>query len=140
MLIELKSEQEIELAYEVIKELRQNLSLAEYKEKVADCQKRGHYQLFAWEEEDEWLACCGVMPMPTLYYTDCLWIADLVVAEKARGQGIGSQCLAAIEQWAKEAGYQEVALSSGVQRKEAHRFYQEKGAYQLVSYQFKKEL
>nr|WP_245249290.1 GNAT family N-acetyltransferase [Vagococcus allomyrinae] len=120
--------------------MRQSLSLKEFIEKVADCRRRGNYRLFAWEVGGQYVACCGVMPMPTLYYTDCLWVAELVVMEKVRGQGIGGQLLATVEKWAKEQGYQEMALSSGIQRKAAHRFYQEKAAYHLVSYQFQKKI
>lgn len=138
MLVELKSEQELEAGYDVVKELRQTLSVAEFKEKVADCQRRGNYRLFAWEVGGQYVACCGVMPMPTLYYTDCLWVAELVVTEAVRGQGIGGQFLRDMEEWAKAQGYQEMALSSGIQRKEG--FYQEKADYQLVSHQFQKKL
>lgn len=140
MLVELKSDQELGLGYEVVKELRQALTLAEFTEKVTDCQRRGKYRLFAWEVEGKLVACCGVMPMPTLYYTDCLWVAELIVREGVRGQGIGGQFLRIMEKWAKAEGYQEMALSSGIQRTEAHRFYQEKADYQLVSHQFQKKL
>ena len=140
MLVELSTMAEIEASYDVMNELRSALSLDEFKLKVEACQERGGYRLFAWQIDNELTACCGVMPMPTLYYTDCLWVADLVVLEKLRGRGIGRHLLKGVEEWARAEGYQEVALSSGVHRQAAHRFYQEKAAYELVSYQFQKKL
>lgn len=140
MLVELTTAAEIEASYIVMKELRTGLSLEEYKAKVRECQEHGDYRVFAWEIGKELVACCGVMTMTTLYYTDCLWIADLVVLSERRGQGIGNKLLSAVESWAKTNNYQEVALSSGIQRKAAHRFYLEKGNYELVSYQFQKKL
>lgn len=82
MLVELTTEQELAAGYEVVKELRKSLNLKGFIEKVADCRRRGNYRLFAWEVAGQYVACCGVMPMPTLYYTDCLWVAELVVRER----------------------------------------------------------
>jgi len=45
-----------------------------------------------------------------------------------------------VHQWAKENNYNIVSLSSGLQRVDAHRFYEEKMQYDKVSYVFLKRL
>ncbi|MEY8734403.1 hypothetical protein AB9M92_19405 [Peribacillus frigoritolerans] len=42
--------------------------------------------------------------------------------------------------WAKENGAEYVALESGIQRNEAHRFYEEKLDYDKWCYSFRKTL
>lgn len=51
----------------------------------------------------------------------------LVVAERARGAGVGSALVAAVEDWLRTRGAEAVVLTSGQQRHEAHRFYVSRG-------------
>ena len=64
---------------------------------------------------------------PLLESDPALEIGGLVVAETARGQGIGAQLLAAAENWARQQGLTLVTLRSHEQRSDAHRFYQRQG-------------
>ncbi|MFF1823365.1 GNAT family N-acetyltransferase [Kribbella sp. NPDC058245] len=54
-------------------------------------------------------------------------IVALVVAEEARGQGIGSQLMTAAEEFAAEHGCLRIELSSSDRRTEAHVFYERRG-------------
>jgi hypothetical protein len=45
-----------------------------------------------------------------------------------------------VHEWAKENNYESVVLSSGLQRTDAHRFYEDKMDYDKVSYVFKTSL
>ncbi|WP_086314135.1 hypothetical protein A5821_001722 [Enterococcus sp. 7F3_DIV0205] len=54
-------------------------------------------------------------------------VMALVVDERIHGQGIGKSLLNHAEQWAKEARAKGVRLNSGVERTEAHRFYEHQG-------------
>lgn len=63
-----------------------------------------------------------------------LEIGGLVVAECARGQGIGAMLLTAAEDWARQQGLALVTLRSQEHRSDAHRFYQRQG-YQLAKRQ-----
>jgi GNAT superfamily N-acetyltransferase len=65
----------------------------------------------------------------------------LVVAEGARGEGIGRLLMSALEAWARERGLGEVRLRSNVVRERGHRFYLGLG-YELVKTQkvFRKAL
>ncbi|WP_460520203.1 GNAT family N-acetyltransferase [Humibacter antri] len=52
-----------------------------------------------------------------------LYVDDLAVDEADRSRGVGAALLDAIEERACAAGCTAIALESGVQRTEAHRFY-----------------
>ncbi len=54
-------------------------------------------------------------------------IGGLVVAEKARGQGVGAELMSAAEAWAKDHGYGSVRVRSRIVRVEAHGFYERLG-------------
>ena len=51
-------------------------------------------------------------------------VLGLVVDEKNQGQGIGAQLLNALEEKAKAREIKVIRLNSGVQRHEAHQFYE----------------
>lgn len=53
---------------------------------------------------------------------------------------MGKSLLSFVHEWARNNNFESVALSSGLQRTEAHRFYEEKMAYDKVSYVFKHAL
>ena len=48
--------------------------------------------------------------------------------------------LSFVNEWAKENSCEVVALSSGLQRVEAHKFYESKMEFDKTSYVFKKQL
>lgn len=66
-------------------------------------------------------------------------IQELVVTPSARGQGVGKQLLAWAQEQAREAGAELTELSTGVARKEAHRFYEREG-YQQTHFRFTRPL
>ncbi|MED0673986.1 GNAT family N-acetyltransferase [Aneurinibacillus aneurinilyticus] len=55
-------------------------------------------------------------------------------------KGYGEALLNYVHNWSKENGYDIVSLSSGLQRIDAHRFYENKMEYDKVSYVFLKRL
>lgn len=68
-------------------------------------------------------------------------IGGLVVDVNARRQGVGRALMAQAEAWAREQGYSEVRLRSGLHRTDAHEFYGSIG-YELAktSHMFRKAL
>lgn len=54
-------------------------------------------------------------------------VLGLVVDEKNQGQGIGAQLLNALEEKDKARDIKVIRLNSGVQRHEAHQFYEHQG-------------
>ncbi|WP_243387951.1 GNAT family N-acetyltransferase [Bacillus kexueae] len=134
---ELKSNEERQLAYPVMNQLRAHLHEEEYLNLVIEAAEKEGYRQFGLFEGDEIVAVIGFQPMITLYYGKYLWVCDLVTDSKRRSQGYGEILLSHIHELAIADGYEKIALSSGLKRTEAHRFYEEKMHYEKVSYVFK---
>lgn len=139
-IIELKNSAEIRRAFHIMQQLRPHLDEATYMELVMEAQKKDSYHLVALIDGDHFVALAGFKPMITLYYGKFVWVCDLVTDVTQRSNGYGKKLLTFVQEWAKDNGYESVALSSGLQRTDAHRFYEEKMAYDKVSYVFKKGL
>lgn len=137
---ELRTETEILEAYPVMKQLRTHLDEQAYLNIVLDAQQNDSYKLFALVDEDEIVAVTGFKTMITLYNGKFVWVCDLVTDSNHRSKGYGEKLLTFVEEWAKEQNLSLVSLSSGLQRKDAHRFYEEKMEYDKVSYVFLKRL
>jgi predicted N-acetyltransferase YhbS len=58
-------------------------------------------------------------------------LGGLVVAESARGKGIGLQLVRAASEWARGKGLQKIRVRANVARKETHDFYLHIGFKQL---------
>ena len=66
-------------------------------------------------------------PYELLYSDSLINILGFVVKEKFRNTGVGNELINALEFWAKKNGYTGVRLSSGINRLNAHSFYQKHG-------------
>ncbi|AXF57130.1 GNAT family N-acetyltransferase [Salicibibacter kimchii] len=137
---ELISEQEWEEAFPIMNQLRSHLNENEYVELVAEAREKDMYRLFALYDQGEIVAVTGFKPMITLYYGRFVWVCDLVTDTHRRSKGHGEKLLSFVHDWALENNYESIALSSGLQRYDAHRFYEEKMDYNKASYVFKRSL
>ncbi|WP_394174808.1 GNAT family N-acetyltransferase [Guptibacillus hwajinpoensis] len=137
---ELHSKAEIIEAFPVMKQLRAHLDEDTYLDMVLEAKEIDRYKMFALINGEEIVAVTGFKPMTTLYYGRFVWICDLVTNDNERSKGYGEKLLTYVHNWAKENKYESVALSSGLQRKDAHRFYENKMDYDKVSYVFKATL
>ncbi|MDM5144746.1 Aminoalkylphosphonate N-acetyltransferase [Lactococcus lactis] len=64
----------------------------------------------------------------TVYSKEIMFnVLGLVVDDQEQGQGIGAQLLNALEEKAKAREIKVIRLNSGVQRHEAHQFYEHQG-------------
>jgi GNAT superfamily N-acetyltransferase len=126
-------------AFEVMKQLRTNLVEETYLNLIEDMKKEG-YKMFALYAEEKVVAVAGVIKLTNLYYGKHIWVNDLVTDVNQRSRKYGQILLSFINGWAKENGCNVVALSSGLQRVEAHEFYEMKMGFDKTSYVFKKEL
>lgn len=140
MIVELTSADEFRRAYPVMNELRTHLmTVEEYETQLAKMREDG-YRLFAAVEDDEYVALAGIAIRTNFYYGRFLYVYDLITSESVRSKGHGKALLDHLEALARDRGCQTIALSSGVQRQDAHRFYEDRMGYDRVSYVFKKEL
>lgn len=138
-LVELKTAQKWRRAYPVMRELRSELSEGEYLEYLELMAADG-YRLFALLVGDDIKALAGIAVRTNLYYRRYLYVYDLITTGSGRSLGYGEELLRHMEDLACSEGCGVIALSSGVQRIDAHRFYEKKMGYGRVSYVFKKDL
>ncbi|MFZ0474161.1 MAG: GNAT family N-acetyltransferase [Halobacillus sp.] len=137
---ELSSREEIRQGYPVMSQLRTHLDEHTYLELVLEAKEVDRYRMFALMEGEKVVAVTGFKPMTTLYYGRFVWVCDLVTDQNCRSRGYGEKLLSYVHKWGKGNGFESVALSSGLQRTDAHRFYTDKLEYDKVSYVFKKSL
>lgn len=137
---ELQTKEEILTGFSVMKHLRTYLDENSYLELVLEAQQKEGYRLVALYDNGKMVAITGFMPMITLYNGRFIWVCDLVTEPSERSKSYGEKLLSYVHKWAKENGYNIVSLSSGLQRVDAHRFYEEKMQYDKVSYVFLKRL
>ncbi len=129
---------ELYTAYEVVKQLRVALSYDEFEDLIYEM-RHIEYKMFGLFERDELISYAGVSVQTNLYHKRHLYVYDLVTDEKYRSQGYGKLMLEYLHDYAKTAACENIVLSSGLQRKEAHRFY-EKNEFAKKSYLFVKAL
>ncbi|MBB4826015.1 GNAT superfamily N-acetyltransferase [Sporosarcina luteola] len=134
---ELQTVEELIKGFPVMRQLRTHLSEEEYLTLVLESQEKMNYRQHALLLDDKIVSIIGWMPMTTLYYGQYIWICDLVTDASVRSNGYGEKLLEFTHELAMEMGYGTVALSSGLQRLDAHRFYEEKMGYAKASYVFK---
>jgi predicted N-acetyltransferase YhbS len=67
------------------------------------------------------------------------WLTTLVVLEDARGAGIGSALVTHVEKWAVKNGAKRISVTSGIQRKASHAFYENRN-YENTGLRFSKQL
>ena len=78
--------------------------------------------------------------LATLHHTEPVaLLTTLVVSEDSRGSGVGRELVRAAEEWARGAGAERMSVTSGLQRADAHRFYERLG-YKQTGLRFGKVL
>ncbi|MCA1717270.1 MAG: GNAT family N-acetyltransferase [Actinobacteria bacterium] len=137
---ELTGTEEFRAALPVINELRTHLLDNDGYLATLEEMRAGGYRLFAVMEEGQFVALAGVAIRTNFYYGRFLYVYDLVTSASERSRGYGKLLLDHLEELARADGCETIALSSGIQRAEAHRFYKEKMGFERVSYVFKKSL
>nr|WP_321268018.1 GNAT family N-acetyltransferase [uncultured Sulfurimonas sp.] len=129
---------ELYMAYDVLKQLREELSYKEFEDLIYDMRHMG-YKMFGIVESNELITYAGVAVQTNLYHKRHLYIFDLVSDEKSRAKGYGKMMLEFLNDYAKTCMCENIVLSSGFQREDAHKFY-EKNAFEKKSYIFFKKV
>ena len=126
--------EQVEQCYAVMAQLRPHLSLDEFMRRV-DTQKQEGYRLACVVDNDDVVAVAGFRISHNLAWGKFLYVDDLVTHEDKRSQGHGALLLSWLMDEAKRNNCAALHLDSGVQRKDAHRFYENAGMT-LSAYHF----
>lgn len=111
-----------EVVLPVLQQLRPHLSHDLLDQVLAE----GHSQGLRFTAAMDGGRCLGVAGWRIVATTVAgrkLYVDDLVTASDERGRGVGHLLLQELERRGREAGCTLLALDSGVQRHDAHRFY-----------------
>ncbi|MGH2756351.1 MAG: GNAT family N-acetyltransferase [Actinomycetota bacterium] len=120
-------------------ELRTDLTLQHYVD-LLEHMRAGGYRLFALDDDGELQALAGIAIRTNFYYRKYLFVYDLITTGSGRSKGHGRELLLYLEDLGRSEGCNTLALTSGLQRADAHRFYEDKMGYRRVSYAFTKVL
>jgi len=117
---------ELDVAYEVLKELRVELSYDEFEDIVYQMQDQ-NYKIFGVYERDELITYAGVSVQSNLYHKRHLFMYELVTKATHRSRGYAKEMLFYLHDYAKMFKCENIVLTSGNQRVDAHRFYEREG-------------
>ncbi|MFD2129960.1 GNAT family N-acetyltransferase [Pseudogracilibacillus auburnensis] len=136
-IVELKTMEQWKEAFPVMNQLRTDLVETSYLDLLHEMAKDG-YRLFALVKDDMIVALAGISIRVNFYNKRHVFVYDLVTDASHRSHGYGGKLLNFIHHWASENGAKYVALESGIQRTDAHRFYEKKFEYDKWCFSFRK--
>jgi len=113
---------ELESAWSVVGQLRTQLTYNEFEDLIYDM-RDSNYTMFGIFERGELITYAGVEITTNLYHKRHLYVHELVTDAKNRSQGYGKMMLDYLSDYAKVGACENIVLSSGLQRTEAHNFY-----------------
>lgn len=117
------SDREIASCFPVMRSLRPHLHAEEFVDRVRRLEREG-YRLAYLEEPEGVVAVAGFRILESLASGRFLFLDDLATHPDQRSRGHGSRMLAWLRERAREEGCAQLQLDSGLQRKDAHRFYE----------------
>lgn len=129
-----ETDAEIELASEVMRQLRTSFTREELVAAIKN-QRRSGYQLAYAEVDGKPVCVAGFVVTTKLAWGKGMYVDDLVTAEGYRSRGAGSAMIEWLKAHARELGCRQLHLDSGVQRFGAHRFYLRHG-FNISSHHF----
>lgn len=131
-----KTDAEIAACYPVMLELRPHLAEKSFVSRVRSQEKYG-YALAYLSEHSGPVAVAGFRLGENLAWGRFLYVDDLVTLSSRRSRGFGAALLSWLTELAAKEGCNQLHLDSGIQRRDAHRFY-EREQMKLASYHFSK--
>tara|TARA_R110002049_G_scaffold249441_2_gene423825 strand:+ start:1656 stop:2141 length:486 start_codon:yes stop_codon:yes gene_type:complete len=116
------SETDILKCHRLMVQLVGPMTGAEFTHRVSEQMKEG-YQLVSLYSGDLLATVAGFKIIRTLSWGKILFLDDLVTDAPVRGMGYGTAMLRWIKEYAQKNGCHQLHLDSGINRKDAHRFY-----------------
>ncbi len=132
------SDKDINNCHSVMCQLRPHIAVEDFLSLVKTQMQQG-YRLAYVEQGGAPVACAGYRCSQNLAWGKFLYVDDLITDEGQRSKGYGKLLLEWLRQQARENDCAQLELDSGLQRKDAHRFY-EREAMAMTSYHFSSKL
>lgn len=117
---------QIQDCYPVMRQLRPHFTHDTFLAAVKEQSKDG-YQLVYASAHGKVVAVAGFRLSRNLAWGKFLYIDDLITDEASRSKGYGKKLLDWLVAEARRQHCAQLHLDSGIQRKDAHRFYQREG-------------
>jgi ribosomal protein S18 acetylase RimI-like enzyme len=114
-------------------DLQHEYSLEKAKEQFTYLLNSPVNQVFVKEIAGQVVGYIQLSEYVCLYGPRLMNVLGLAVNKTFQGQGIGKELLTKGEQWALESGAEGIRLNSGVERTEAHKFYEHLGYKKVKS-------
>lgn len=124
---EMRSPDELKECYDIIKELRPNLSFEDFIRIYKTSRQKDHYELVAMGNDKHIVAVMGYRFLDDFIRDRHVYIDDLVVTEKVRSQGYGAELLKYAEQIAKRENCKYLRLCTGIDNIKGMKFYERNG-------------
>ena len=124
---ELVTTAELEQAYPIIHELRPQLGRDDYSALYEAARACDGYSLVGLYDRDVLVAAMGLRVLHDFVHGRHLYVDDLVVTESRRANGLGARLLQYAEQRARSLGCRGLRLCTGVDHRDAQRFYERNG-------------
>jgi GNAT superfamily N-acetyltransferase len=121
-----RTDDDITVCCPVMRELRPHVSEEKFVARVR-LQEQSGYQLALVEDDSEIVAVAGFRTGENLAWGRFLYVDDLIATENRRSRGYGAALLSWLRDYASTAGCRQMHLDSGLQRADAHRFYEREG-------------
>lgn len=125
--------------FPLVKELRPHLELADFKHLVMLAHAADGYRMVVAEVDGEIVGLMGYRILHDLVHGSHLYIDDLVTTRNLRSRGYGTKLLHFAEAEARRLGLTQLRLSTGVENKDASRFYEREG-WDARAVSFKKKV
>ena len=120
------SDAQVEACYPAMRELRPHIDAQQFVGIVRDMQRDG-YMLAALIDDGRVTAVAGFRIKRTLFCDKFLYIDDLATLSTEQSKGHGNVLLSWLREYARAANCADLRLDSGLQRINAHRFYERNG-------------
>ena len=117
---------ELLTAYKVVSQLRTSLSYKEFEDLIYDMRDM-EYKMIGIMDGETLITYAGVAVSTNLYNKRHLYVYELVTDEKYRGKKYGKMMLDYLHDYAKMGMCENIVLSSGFEKVEAHKFYENNG-------------
>jgi len=129
---------ELYTVYDVLKQLRVDLSYKEFEDLIYDM-RHMEYKMIGVMDGEKLISYAGVAVQTNFYHKRHLYVFDLVTDAKFRAKGYGKMMLDYLVDYAKMGMCENIVLSSAFEKEKAHLFYEKNGFYKK-SFVFLKSL